>query len=821
MILFRHLGQCSQICIKGGGELIANVIVDLPAAQVNHTFDYLVPEELMSIIEIGMRVEVPFGNRQLLGFIVNFSQESEYIDVLKPITQLLDYHSFLNPELIEMSQYFAKKLHAFQITMLQAMLPNLLRVKYQTRFVIQDATAFQEETSLLALDKGYEKAELENLIPAAQIKRLINEGVLRIEYEVKDKKTSKKVEYLKPLLSQTVYDDILEALPARNKRQIKIVENLIALEGQEQLMTEFVEQTGAAKASIREFLDKGWYTIEQREVYRNPLANLKVKATQAMTLFPQQQQAFDHVKKAMDNHENTTTLLEGVTGSGKTEVYLQLMAHAQEHGKSAILLIPEIALTPQMVRQVKGRFQKGIAVLHSGLSANERYDEWRRILRGEATIVVGARSSIFAPLKNLGLIIIDEEHETTYKQSDNPRYHARDIAMWRSAYHGAPLLLGSATPSLESRARAEVGKYDHIVMHERANQGELPPVEIVDMTQQIAQTTSDELSLPLKKAIQKRLDRKEQVILLLNRRGYANYLQCRECGNVIQCPRCDISLTYHKNDHQMKCHYCDYHTAVPQQCPSCGSVHLREQGLGTQKLTETIEKLYPQARVIRMDNDTTRRKGQHETYLKQFAKGEADILIGTQMIAKGLDFERVTLVGVINADTALNIPDFRASEKTFQLLTQVSGRAGRGALPGQVIIQTYNPKHYAIHLAQTHNYEQFFYYEMKRRHLANYPPYYYTTLVTVNSENKAAAYQKIYEIKAKFNPIEKNKSVILLGPSQGGIARINNSYYFQLLIKFKDQAHIQSILDEVMVQAQEDAKHKLYVNIDNEPQYFI
>lgn len=806
---------------KGGGCLIANVIIDIPAAQVNRTFDYLIPKDMESFIEIGMRVEVPFGNRKLLGFIVGFAETSEFEGKLKPITQLLDYHSFLSPELIELSNHFSKKLHVFQITMLQAMLPSLLRVKYHTRFMIENEQLFNEETGLLILEDGYEKAELEELLPASTIKNLVNNEVLRIEYVVEDQKTTKKITYIQPTLTEIEYAEILDTLPARNKRQIAVVDGLIALDGAEQKLSDFVETTGGTTTSVRSLLDKNWFTLEDKEVYRDPLKDLDVEATQAKVLFPEQQTAFDHVKQSIDENRNSTTLLEGVTGSGKTEVYLQLMQHAQKQGKSAILLIPEIALTPQMVRQVQGRFQTGIAVLHSGLSASERYDEWRRILRGEATIVVGARSSIFAPLKNLGLIIIDEEHETTYKQSDNPRYHARDIAMWRSEYHGAPLLLGSATPSLETRARAEVGNYDHIVLTQRANKGAMPPVEIVDMTEQVAQTTMDELSPQLKEAIQQRLNRDEQTILLLNRRGYANYLMCRECGHVVECPRCDISLTYHKKDHKMKCHYCNFHAPVPRQCPACASQHLRQQGLGTQKLTETIEGLFPDARVIRMDNDTTRRKGQHEALLKQFAKGDADILVGTQMIAKGLDFERVTLVGVINADTALNIPDFRASEKTFQLLTQVSGRAGRGALSGEVIIQTYNPNHYAIHLAKTHDYEQFFYYEMKRRHLANYPPYYYTTLVTVNSANQAAAYQKVYEIKAKFNGLEQDDSVIILGPSQGGIARINNSYYFQILIKYKDQTRIQAILDDIMIAAQDDAKQKLYVNIDNEPQYFI
>ncbi len=804
--------------------MIAQIIIDIPAAQVNRTFDYIVPEAMQSVIELGMRVEVPFGRRQLLGFVVGFAEDSDFSGKLKPITRLLDYHSFLNEELVELSEHFSKKLHVFRITMLQAMLPNILRVKYRSVFNILDAESFQSATSLEAPEAGYDKEALEELLSVDQIKDLIDQEIIHLDYTVEDQKTVKKVTHIYPTHTQDDYQELLASIPERNKRQRAIIEGLIEMteaNQSEMPLATFAEATDSTTSSVRQYQDKSWFELRDVEEYRDPLKDTHTMKTEPKSLYPDQQIAFDAVAEAMNQGEDTVFLLEGVTGSGKTEVYLQLMAHAQAQGKSAILLIPEIALTPQMVRQVQGRFQEGIAVLHSGLSATERYDEWRRILKGEATIVVGARSSIFAPVKNLGLIIIDEEHETTYKQSDNPRYHARDIAKWRGEYHDAPLLLGSATPSLESRSRAEVGAYQHLMMSERANQGALPPVEIVDMTTQLAQTTTDELSPQLKEAIQQRLDRNEQVILLLNRRGYANYLLCRECGNVIQCPRCDISLTYHKYENQLKCHYCNFHTPVPQQCPSCGSPHLRQQGLGTQKLAETVQSLYPDANILRMDNDTTRRKGQHEKILSLFASGEADILIGTQMIAKGLDFERVTLVGVVNADTALNIPDFRASEKTFQLLTQVSGRAGRGELPGEVIIQTYNPNHYAIHLAKNHDYEQFFYYEMKRRHIANYPPYYFTTLINVHSENRANAYQKVYEIKAEFNTIEDDQSVLVLGPSQGGIARINNAYHFQLLIKYKKPEVIQEILDKIMVKAQEEAKDKVYVSIDNEPQYFI
>ena len=548
------------------------------------------------------------------------------------------------------------------------------------------------------------------------------------------------------------------------------------------------------------------------------MAHLEVEQSQSRTLTEAQEAVYEQVAQALEAHQDQTFLLEGVTGSGKTEVYLQLMAKASQMGRGAILLVPEIALTPQMVRQVKSRFQTGVAVLHSGLTNSQKYDEWRRIIRGQATIVVGARSSIFAPIRDLGLVIIDEEHETTYKQSDTPRYHAKEVAIWRCHYHQAPLLLGSATPSLESRSRAQVGRYQHLRLPERVNGRPLPPVTLVDMTKEMAQQTTDELSSVLKDKIADRLAKGQQIVLLLNRRGYASYMLCRECGQVIQCPRCDISLTYHKHEHRLKCHYCDYQSPVPDRCPNCHSDYLRTFGLGTQKIEELLNQHFPTARIIRMDMDTTRKKGQHEALLDSFRCHEADILLGTQMIAKGLDFETVTLVGVINADTALNLPDFRAGEKTFQLLTQVAGRTGRGRFEGEVLIQTYNPDHYVMQLAQQHDYESFFYYEMKRRHLGHYPPYFYTTLITISSKYQAKAQAMSHQVKQAL--LASGAPIEILGPSQGAIARINERYYFQLLLKYKDGQVIKESLGAILDQSQLEAKQGIYITIDHEPLFF-
>lgn len=800
--------------------MFVKVIVDIPAAQVNRPFDYQVPEAYQDSLQLGMRVQVPFGNRQLLGFVVGIHHTSDFKGTLKPITAVLDYESFINEELLDLSEHLAQTLHAFRINVLQAMLPAMLKVKYQNIFLIHQPQALSdyELPSDWLNQSQLDKDQVEAQLSRKQIKQLLDQGVLELVYQVQDQTTTKTQTMIELAMPAESIKQIIQDLPARSQKVAQLLTYLLA-SGQPQWEQQaLLAASQVSASSLKTALKHGYVKSQKVSVYRDPLAHLEVEQSQSRTLTEAQEAVYEQVAQALEAHQEQTFLLEGVTGSGKTEVYLQLMAKASQMGRGAILLVPEIALTPQMVRQVKSRFQTGVAVLHSGLTNSQKYDEWRRIIRGQATIVVGARSSIFAPIRDLGLVIIDEEHETTYKQSDTPRYHAREVAIWRCHYHQAPLLLGSATPSLESRSRAQVGRYQHLRLPERVNGRPLPPVTLVDMTKEMAQQTTDELSSVLKDKIADRLAKGQQIVLLLNRRGYASYMLCRECGQVIQCPRCDISLTYHKHEHRLKCHYCDYQSPVPDRCPNCHSDYLRTFGLGTQKIEELLNQHFPTARVIRMDMDTTRKKGQHEALLDRFRRHEADILLGTQMIAKGLDFETVTLVGVINADTALNLPDFRAGEKTFQLLTQVAGRTGRGRFEGEVLIQTYNPDHYVMQLAQQHDYESFFYYEMKRRHLGHYPPYFYTTLITISSKYQAKAQAMSHQVKQAL--LASGAPIEILGPSQGAIARINERYYFQLLLKYKDGQVIKESLGAILDQSQLEAKQGIYITIDHEPLFF-
>ena len=507
-----------------------------------------------------------------------------------------------------------------------------------------------------------------------------------------------------------------------------------------------------------------------------------------------------------------TFLLYGVTGSGKTEVYMNIIEKAINKGMSAIMLVPEISLTPQIVERFALRFGDNIAILHSGLSDAEKYDEYRKITMGKVRIVVGARSAIFAPLTNIGVIIIDEEHTATYKQENHPRYHARDIAILRSEYHNCPIVLGSATPSLESFARAMNKNYELLVMKKRANNMLLPDVHIVDMKEEIKRGNYTFSKLLIDK-INEKISKGEQVILLLNRRGYSPLIKCSKCGEVEKCPNCDISLTYHKSSDSLRCHYCNYTKKCPSKCMKCGSTDIKGIGLGTEKLEQEIIDKF-KARVIRMDADTTSKKGMHEKIIKEFGLGKYDILLGTQMIAKGLDFPKVTLVGVINADMSLCVPDFRSSERTFQLLSQVSGRAGRGKYPGEVIIQTFNPDHYSIRYAKNHDYLNFYKEEMAIRKQLNYSPYYFITLVRISCKDYEEGFKHANKIK---DYLEKNLSsdTILLGPTMASMFKINNIYNYQCIIKYKKDLKLKDTL--INIDNIYKTNNKVNVEIDVDP----
>lgn len=510
--------------------------------------------------------------------------------------------------------------------------------------------------------------------------------------------------------------------------------------------------------------------------------------------------------------KSDTFLLYGVTGSGKTEVYMDVIEKAINNGKSAIMLVPEIGLTPQIVGKFISRFGNVISVLHSKLSDSERYDEYRKITNGESKIVIGTRSAIFVPFTNIGVIIIDEEHTLSYKQDNNPRYSAINVAEWRSKYHNCPLVLGSATPSLESFAKAGNHVYKLLSLTERAGGSVLPIVNIIDMKEEVKKGNFI-LSDMLKNKISEVLSKGEQAIILLNRRGYSSTISCKECGYVYKCPNCDITYTYHKSSNNLKCHYCGYSMVLPNKCSICGSDNLKDYGLGTEKLEETLNSLY-KAKIVRMDVDTTSKKGQHQKIIDNFGEHKYDILIGTQMIAKGLDFPLVTLVGVVSIDSSLTSPDYRASENTFQLLSQVSGRAGRSENKGEVIVQTFNPDHYAITLAKNHDYIDFYKEEMKIRKMLKYSPYYYMVLVSITSKDYELGFKEANKIGSYIrNNI--NKDSIVLGPTMANMFKVNNIYHYQIIIKYRKDDSLMKVLKFII--DMQVKNNKIDVSIDFNP----
>lgn len=798
----------------------AQVIVDVPTMQTDQPYTYLVPDEWQAVIECGMRVEVPFGegNRHIQGFVTALPTElAESTLSLKSLIRVIDLAPVVNQELLQLADYMKDVTFSFKINCLQTMLPAAMKAAYQKKFVLLDEDHPVKET-YFSQSNEIDWDVIEAAGALTLFKRLREQSIVELRYLVKEKVNKKMIRYVKSLVTTDNYFVFKEQLRPNALRQHQLLEQLKTTPRE---TVTFYREKELLSTHLKTAEKNGWLSFEEVESYRDPFENHDFPKTLPWQLNTEQQQAVSRILAAEAQGEATTFLLEGITGSGKTEVYLQSIAEILNKGKTAMMLVPEIALTPQMVQRFKSRFGKAVAVLHSGLSQGEKYDEWRKIERGEAQVVVGARSAVFAPLQKIGLIIIDEEHEATYKQEDTPRYHARDLAIWRSQYHHCPVILGSATPSLESRARAQKKRYELLYLTQRAHENaQLPSVTIVDLKEEYAQKNTSTFSRLLQEKISNRLQQKEQIVLLLNRRGYSSFMMCRDCGYVLPCPNCDISLTLHMDVKKMRCHYCGHQENIPKKCPDCQGEKIRYYGTGTQKVEEELQERFPSARILRMDVDTTRKKGAHEKILKAFEEQEADILLGTQMIAKGLDYPNITLVGVLNADTALNLPDFRSSERTFQLLTQVSGRAGRGAKPGEVIVQTFNPEHHSIVLAQAQDYEAFYQQEMILRHQSGYPPFYFTVKITISHPAEQVVAKKSYQIAEQLKNGLSPESRIL-GPTPSGIARIKNRYYYQIILKYKHEVHLHRMLREILEISQSEQRKNLYVSIDYEPLNFI
>jgi len=698
----------------------AGVIVDVKTTAVNKPYHYAIPPHL-NHVQLGHRVLVPFGNRRVEGYVVEFASAVDLPPAkIKPIISILDKEPLLSLEQLTVAQWMVETYAGLYSQALQCFLPP------GTRY-------------------GKERVRV-------------------------------KTQLVAELLDPDHLSEHFEQLASNAVKQRAVLMSLKA--NPKQLASELCKQTDTSYQTLKTLADKGIICLKPQQVERT----LTFDSNHA----PQPQLTIDqsnalNVIITQFHGERKPVLIHGVTGSGKTEVYLRAIAHCLQQGKQAIMMVPEIALTEQTISRFAQRFPNQIAVLHSGLSEGERYDQWQKIHRGEVPIVIGARSAVFAPLPQIGLIIIDEEHETTYKQTDGLlKYHARSVAIKRASLHNALVVLGSATPDLESYHHALRGDYVLVEMPQRINQRPLPQISLVDMRAEFAAGNRSMFSHTLSEKLTTTLAQKEQAIILLNRRGYAAFVLCRACGHVMGCPNCHVSLTYHEVDHSLKCHYCGYSVKLPPTCPKCGSHYLRQFGTGTQQVEEYVQKHFPQAVTVRLDADTTRRKGAHQRLLTLFREGKANVLIGTQMIAKGLDFPNVTLVGVISADFSLNFPDFRAAERTFQLLTQVSGRAGRGTKPGHVIIQCYDTDHYAIRAAAKHDYLAFYRQEISFRRQLQYPPHGHLVRVLIQGHEQVVEQEAaiVTELIRKRLP-----SVEIFGPAPAPIAKIKGRYRWHIIVK--------------------------------------
>ena len=716
--------------------MIVEIIINTNVKTLNKTFDYNVPDDLEP--KLGDRVYVHFGNQKKLdeGIIIGFKDKSEY--KLKDIVKIQKDN--ISENRIKLAQWMSNRYFCNLSECLKLMLPP--------------GTGNKEET----------KRTKEKTLNVYSLSKTIAE----IETDIENK-----------LIRGNKQIDVLRLLYDNHNMSLQDIEIMAK----------------ASSATVKTLVDKGYLKQSEKQIERDPFQEKEIQKTNELKLNIEQQDAYCSIDKPGEY------LLHGITGSGKTEVYLQLIKRELEKGKTAIVLVPEISLTPQTIDRFTSRFGKEkIAVLHSKLSNGERFDQWNKIKEGKAKIVIGARSAIFAPIKELGIIIIDEEHDSSYQSESTPQYDALEIARKIADEENIKLVLGSATPDTRTYKNALEGKITLIELTKRANNARLPEVEIVDLRDELANGNHNMISTKLKNEIQKNIESKNQTILFLNRRGFSNFIMCKTCGNVIKCKRCDISMTYHKDENKLKCHYCGLEEQVPNKCPNCGSKELKYSGSGTQKLEEEVHKLFPTASTIRMDIDTVTKKHSHEDILTKFKEDKIDILIGTQMIVKGHDFPKVTLVGVISADNALNIGDYRASEITFQVLTQVAGRAGRGEQNGKVIIQTYNPDHYAIECAKEQDFKKFYQIESKIRKTLKYPPFCDIIVLDFSSLNK----HEIQRDTKKLHQYLKNRiinekfGVLLYSPLPCPVEKINDRYRWRIIIKCIYDEKMNKLLKETL-----------------------
>jgi primosomal protein N' (replication factor Y) (superfamily II helicase) len=830
----QHGGLITQSALEGIAPPpeIAQIVVELP---LETPLDYYIPPALRMCCRIGQRVLVPLGKRQVLGYIVGLASTSTVAE-LKELVEILDETPLLTPAILQLTHWIAEYYLCSWGQVLKAAVPEGFRVQTEAVYTltaqVQDNPASWpqgkagEVLQCLAHHGTQRQHELERLLEVQDLgpwlRRLEQQGlVLRQQQRLAPKTQPRLVTMVRLRLSCAEAEALRQQLQQRSPNQAAVLALL-----REQPVWELAalrQRCPGAPAAVKRLALHAAVDVTQVEKMRAVVPSAPMAASPLPTLNQAQQHALWQIEARLASAESAPVLLYGVTGSGKTEVYMRAIAAALRQGKTALVLVPEIALTDQLVERFVARFTSQIAVLHSGLSAGERFDEWRRLAGGEARIAIGARSAVFAPLDNLGLIVVDEEHESSYKQEETPRYHARDVAIVRAQQCHAVVVLGSATPALETFHNARSGKYLALSLPQRVEDKPLPSITVIDQRAH-AMPNERVISTPLYQAIAACMQRQEQCLILINRRGFASYLQCRDCGVVPQCAHCSVSLTYHRRDRTLKCHYCDASQPAPSVCAACSSPTLYPFGLGTQQVEEVLRALFPTARLARMDRDTTRAKAAHQRILRTLGSGDIDILVGTQMIAKGHDYPNITLVGVVSADATLAIPDFRAPERLFQLLTQVAGRAGRGQVHGHVFLQTYRPEHYSIAFAQHHDFTGFFQDEIQRRQAMLYPPYTRLARLIIDSPDAVRAEEASRWLGTVLQRrIPYPQHATLLGPAEAPIAKIKDRHRWHMLLKATSSRALHQWLKDTLAETHQerDQLRAARLSVDIDPVTFL
>ena len=803
------------------------------ALPVYNTFTYRIPENFSKFISVGKRVLVPFGRRKVTGYILGSCEKTSLNEIeIKFILDILDNKPLFPSSLVPFFRWITKY-YIYPIgEVIKSALPGglnlydyaMIAITEKGKNAIKDNSVPPVQKEILSFLE-FKACQRKNLckvinknIPNSLIQIMENLGLIVIKRELKKGKTKLKLERYVSLISSEIS---VKELSVQKK---KIID---ALKKESELsVKKLKELVPSAPGLIKSLENKGYISIIKKRVYRDPFGE-SIETDTAHILTTEQKQVISKVANSL-NKGFSTFLLAGVTGSGKTEVYMQLAAEAIKKEFNVIVLVPEIALISQMERRFRARFGECIAVLHSGLSAGERYDQWMRIASGEATIAIGARSAIFAPFDNIGMIIVDEEHDISYKQEGGLRYNARDLAVVRAKLDNCVALLGSATPSIQSYYNVTINKFTELTLKKRIEQRPLPEVTIIDLRKvKDCRGVKKFISSELYEAMKKTLERKEQILLFLNRRGFASSPVCASCGKVIKCRNCDISLTFHKHANAYKCHYCGFTLASTSNCPTCGSAGILLLGLGTEKIEAAVKSLFPDAKTARMDRDTTTRKGSVLKLLKGMKDNTIDILIGTQMIAKGHDFPNITLVGIICADLSLSLPDFRAGERTFQLLTQVSGRGGRGDVSGRAILQTYNPEHFSILSAKIQNFKAFYNKEIHFRKSLKYPPFSRMLQIKISGNDKEKTRQHALALGNLCNTLKKNnkafiKTIEVLGPIEAPVAKIAKQYRWQILLKSLSVRELHSLIHLMMFKnSSKFYKHKIKIVVDMDPFFMM